>query len=154
VTSYYYASALLVDLLRTPLVRRLVDSRVSLDSVLKRKFPAPASTRTPDHPARSPEKYHWVPGTLSLGIKWPGMKLTTHLHLAQRSRMRGAIPSLYNTPSWRGAHFKHRDNFTFTLYVYVCMYVCMYTCMHMYIRMHVCTCVCMCACLCVCFLYA
>jgi ribosomal protein L13 len=22
-----------------------------------------------------------------------------------------------NTPSWRGAHLKHKDNFTFTLYV-------------------------------------
>jgi hypothetical protein len=28
--------------------------------------------------------------------------------------MRGAIPLLHNTPSWRGAQFKHRDNFTFT----------------------------------------
>jgi hypothetical protein len=28
--------------------------------------------------------------------------------------MRGAIPSLPNTPSWRGAQLKHRDNFTFT----------------------------------------
>jgi hypothetical protein len=25
--------------------------------------------------------------------------------------MRGAIPPLSNTPSWRGAHLKHRDNF-------------------------------------------
>jgi hypothetical protein len=32
-----------------------------------------------------------------------GMKLTTHLHLVQRSRMRGAIPPLPNTSSWRGA---------------------------------------------------
>jgi hypothetical protein len=28
--------------------------------------------------------------------------------------MRGAIPSLPNTPSWRGAKLKHRDSFTFT----------------------------------------
>jgi hypothetical protein len=27
--------------------------------------------------------------------------------------MSGAIPSLLNTPSWRGAQLKHRDNFTF-----------------------------------------
>jgi hypothetical protein len=26
--------------------------------------------------------------------------------------MRGAIPPLPNTPSWRGAQLKHRDNFT------------------------------------------
>jgi hypothetical protein len=29
--------------------------------------------------------------------------------------MRVAIPPLPNTPSWRGAQLKHRDNFTFTL---------------------------------------
>jgi len=29
--------------------------------------------------------------------------------------MRGAIPPLPNTLSWRGAQSKHRDNFTFTL---------------------------------------
>jgi hypothetical protein len=28
--------------------------------------------------------------------------------------MNGAIPPLPNTPSWRGAQLKHRDNFTFT----------------------------------------
>jgi hypothetical protein len=28
--------------------------------------------------------------------------------------MREAIPPLPNTPSWRGAQLKHRDNFTFT----------------------------------------
>jgi hypothetical protein len=27
--------------------------------------------------------------------------------------MSGAIPHYPNTPSWRGAHLKHRDNFTF-----------------------------------------
>jgi hypothetical protein len=33
--------------------------------------------------------------------------------------MSGAIPSLSNTPSWRGAQLKHRDNFTFYLYIYI-----------------------------------
>jgi hypothetical protein len=28
--------------------------------------------------------------------------------------MRGDIPPLPNTSSWRGAQLKHRDNFTFT----------------------------------------
>jgi hypothetical protein len=28
--------------------------------------------------------------------------------------MRGAIPPLPNTPSWRGAQLKQRDSFTFT----------------------------------------
>jgi hypothetical protein len=30
--------------------------------------------------------------------------------------MSGAIHPLPNTPSWRGAYLKHRDNFTFYLY--------------------------------------
>jgi hypothetical protein len=30
--------------------------------------------------------------------------------------MGGAIPPLPQTPSWRGALLKHRDNFTFYLY--------------------------------------
>jgi hypothetical protein len=28
--------------------------------------------------------------------------------------MSGSIPPIPNTPSWRGAQLKHRDNFTFT----------------------------------------
>jgi hypothetical protein len=62
--------------------------------------------------------HQWVPGDLSLGGKAAGVKLTAHLHLVPRSRMRGAIPPLPNTPSWRGAQLKHRDNFTFTFYTY------------------------------------
>jgi hypothetical protein len=31
--------------------------------------------------------------------------------------MSGAIIHSPNTPSWRGAQLKHRDNFTFTLYI-------------------------------------
>jgi hypothetical protein len=36
----------------------------------------------------------WVPGALSLGVKRQVMKLTTHIHLVPRSRMRGSIPAL------------------------------------------------------------
>jgi hypothetical protein len=36
-----------------------------------------------------------------------GLKLTTHLHLLPRSRMREAIPPLPNTPSWRGVQLKN-----------------------------------------------
>jgi hypothetical protein len=32
------------------------------------------------------------------------------------SGMRGAISHSPNTPSWRGAQLKHRDDFTFSLY--------------------------------------
>jgi hypothetical protein len=34
------------------------------------------------------------------------VKLTTHLHLVPRSRMRGAIPPPPSTPSWRCAQLK------------------------------------------------
>jgi hypothetical protein len=37
------------------------------------------------------------------GVKRPDMKLTIHLHLVPRLRMRGAIPPLPYTSSW-GAH--------------------------------------------------
>jgi hypothetical protein len=44
----------------------------------------------------------WAPGVLSLGIKWPGMKLPTHLRLMLRSIMHGAIPPLpqYTFMAW------------------------------------------------------
>jgi hypothetical protein len=47
-------------------------------------------------PAVGPTKppIQWVAGDLSLGVKQPGVRLTTHLHLVPRSRMRGAIPPL------------------------------------------------------------
>jgi len=38
--------------------------------------------------------------------------VSTHFHLVQRSRIRGAIPPLPNTPSWHGAQLKHKDIFT------------------------------------------
>jgi hypothetical protein len=42
-------------------------------------------------------------GAFSLWQSGRDVKLTTHLHLVPRSRMRGAIPPLPNTSSWRGA---------------------------------------------------
>jgi hypothetical protein len=44
-----------------------------------------------------------------------GVMLTAHLQLAPRLRMRGAIPPLFRTSSWRGTLVKLRDNFTFTV---------------------------------------
>jgi hypothetical protein len=35
--------------------------------------------------------------------------------------MGGDIPSLPNTPSWRGAQLKHRDNFTFNFIGLLCI---------------------------------
>jgi hypothetical protein len=44
----------------------------------------------------------WVPGSLSLGVKRPDLKLTKHLHLVLRLIMRGATPPLpqYTFMAW------------------------------------------------------
>jgi hypothetical protein len=66
--------------------------------------PAPVSTQPP---------IQRVLGALSLGIKRPGVKLTTHVQLLPRSRKCGSIHPLPHKPSWRSAQLvKHRDNCT------------------------------------------
>jgi hypothetical protein len=47
------------------------------------------------------------------------MTLTTHLHLVPRSRMRGAMPPLPNTPSWHGTHLKESTGTTLS-FIHVC----------------------------------
>jgi hypothetical protein len=51
------------------------------------------------------------------------VKLTTHLHLVTRSRMRRTIPPLPDTPSWRGAQLKESTatNLPYC-YTYYCYY--------------------------------
>jgi hypothetical protein len=57
----------------------------------------------------------WVSGALSLGVKRPGSEAD---HSRPSSAEVKEWMELYlhspNTPSWRGAQLKHRDNFTFT----------------------------------------
>jgi len=57
----------------------------------------------------------WVPGVLSLGVKRSGLEAD---HSAPScAEVKECVElDLHspNTPSWRGAHLKHRDNFTFT----------------------------------------
>jgi hypothetical protein len=52
-------------------------------------------------PTQSP--IQWVTGVLSLGVKRPGREADESPHLDPRSSMRGTIPALPNTFSWRGA---------------------------------------------------
>jgi hypothetical protein len=58
----------------------------------------------------------WVPGALSMGIQRPDREAD---HSPPSSAEVKEWVELYldspNTPSWRGAQLKHRDNFTFTL---------------------------------------
>jgi len=53
-------------------------------------------------PTHSPSQFIWA--SLSLGLKWPVMNLTTHLQLALRLRMSGPILlfPLYTFMAWKG----------------------------------------------------
>jgi hypothetical protein len=61
-----------------------------------------------------PYHYFISSGALSLGVKRPGRKAD---HSPPSSAEVKECVELYlhspNTPSWRGAQLKHRDNFTF-----------------------------------------
>jgi hypothetical protein len=58
-------------------------------------------------------RIQWVPGALSLGVKWLGREVD-HIHLVPRSRIRGAIPILPHYVFMAWFLVKHKDNFTFT----------------------------------------
>jgi hypothetical protein len=70
-------------------------------------------SRTALGPTQPP--IQWVPGALSLGAKRPASEAG---HSPPSSAEVKEWVELYlhspNTPSWRGAQLKHRDNFTFT----------------------------------------
>jgi hypothetical protein len=81
------------------------------------RFPAEAGNFSFHHLVQNGAGAH--PASYPVGTRgsFPsgrGVKLTTHPHVVPRSRMRGAIPSPPNTPSWCGVQLKHRDSFTFT----------------------------------------
>jgi hypothetical protein len=64
-----------------------------------------------------------------------GVKLTTHLHLVPRSRMRGSIPPLANIfVAW--CLVKRRDNFTFYLYLNVLWILCTEWCAENNVKVH------------------
>jgi hypothetical protein len=72
---------------------------------------------TASRPALEPTQppIQWKPEALSLGVKRPGSEAN---HSPPPSAEVKEWVELYlhshNTPSWRGAQLKHRDNFTFT----------------------------------------
>jgi hypothetical protein len=74
------------------------------------------ASRPAMEPTQSP--IQWVPWALSLGVKRPGREAD---HSPPSSAEVKECVELYlhsrNTPSWCGAHLKHRDNFTFTFNV-------------------------------------
>jgi hypothetical protein len=79
------------------------DSRRGLENFL-----FTTASRTALGPTQPP--IQWVTGALSLGVK-----LTTHINLVPRSRMRGAIPPFPQYVFMAWCLVKHRDNFTFCL---------------------------------------
>jgi hypothetical protein len=66
-------------------------------------------------PALGPNQppIQWVPGALSLGVKQPGCEAENSPPSNAEVKMRGAMPPFPNTPSWRDAQLKHRENFTY-----------------------------------------
>jgi hypothetical protein len=80
------------------------------------------ASRTVLGPTQPP--IQWVPGALSLGVKRP--RREAH-HSPPSSVEVEECVELYlhspNTPSWRGAWLKHRNNFTFYLYLYTALKV-------------------------------
>jgi hypothetical protein len=82
------------------------------------RFPAEAGSFSPQHrvqngfgPTQLP--IQWVPGAVSLGVKWPEREADhSPPSSAESQRMRGAIPPLPNTPPWRDAQFKKKSTRT------------------------------------------
>jgi hypothetical protein len=63
-----------------------------------------------------------------------GVKLTTHLHLVPRSRMRGAIPPLPQYAFMARCFVKHRDNLQFysALWLHTAMFLCLFLGQYLY----------------------
>jgi len=68
------------------------------------------------------------------------MKLTTHLHLVLRLRMRGAIPPLLHTSSWRGSRYVFMEGYLIKHRYFILNYLSKKNMMHVkFLRMFRCT---------------
>jgi hypothetical protein len=67
------------------------------------RFPAGARNFSPHYRIQNGSGAHPASYPMATGGSFPGGKAATHPHLVSRSRMRGGIPPLPNTSSWRGA---------------------------------------------------
>jgi hypothetical protein len=62
----------------------------------------------------------WVVGAISMGVKRPGREADHSPPSSAEVKERVELYLHYpNTPSWRGAQLKHRDNFTFTFMILI-----------------------------------
>jgi hypothetical protein len=72
-------------------------------------------SRTALGPTQPP--IQWVPGALYLVVKRPGREADHSPPSSAEVKERVELYlHYYNTPRWRGAQLKNRDNFTFTFY--------------------------------------
>jgi hypothetical protein len=72
---------------------------------------------TASSPALGPTQplIQWVSGVLSLAVKRPGRESDHSPPSSAEVKNSWSYTSVPDTPSWRDAQLKHRDNFTFTL---------------------------------------
>jgi hypothetical protein len=71
-----------------------------------------SSPKRPDRIRRPPSLLFSGYRRFILGVKRPGHKLTTYLHIVPRLRMSGAIPLLPYMPSWHGQGQLYPYHFT------------------------------------------
>jgi hypothetical protein len=63
-------------------------------------------------------RINWLPGALSLGVKWLGHEAGHSPPTSAEVKKCGSVHPFPHMLSWHSVYFiKHRDNFTFLLYI-------------------------------------
>jgi hypothetical protein len=105
-----------MSLLYTTILYKRLLHTIMLTKYNRVRFPAGAGNFSLHHRVQNGSGVHPAnecQGLFPWGWSGRGVKLTTHLHLGPRSRMRGSIPPpRYTFMTW--CLVKHRDNFTFS----------------------------------------